>query len=126
NATDHPRNGACYEVEQLKVIAKDVDNDRGRVAGQNLFDSFRQESFEGKVYPWKLGQRLAQIGLRLFYLIPRQTGLEGDFELAVVSAPGILRLLGPSNSRRAGPGHARRRRCFREPFWQAGSCRVPA
>jgi enolase-like protein len=82
----------------IQVIAKDVDNDRGRVAGQNLFDSLRQERFEDKVYPWKLDQRCAQSRLRLFNLIPRQAGLEGNFELAVVRTPGILRLLGSSDT----------------------------
>ena len=98
NATDHPRNVACYEVEQVKVIAKDVDNDRGRVARQDLFDALRKERFEDKVYPWKWDQSPAQFGLRMFRLIPRQTCFEGDFELAVVRAPGILRLFRPSDT----------------------------
>src|SRR5262245_58757924 len=89
NATDRPRNVACHEVEPVKVIAKDVDNDRCRVPGQDLFDSLRKERFEDKADPWELDQRSAQFGLRLFDLIPRQTGLEGDFELAVMRAPAI-------------------------------------
>ena len=94
------RDVARRVVEHVEIVAVEVDDDRGGVARQRFLDALGQERLQREVDAGKAGEHLAHLGLRLVGFRARQIALQVDLELAVVRAPGVVRLLGAPDALR--------------------------
>ena len=87
-------------IEEIEVVAEDVDDDGRGVARERLLDALGQKSHDCGVHADEARECPADIRLRLFGVVSRQPRLQVDFELAVVRAPGVLGLLRPPRALR--------------------------
>ncbi len=81
-------------IEQVEVVAEHVDHNRGGIARERLLDALGQKSHDRGVHADEPRKGSADIRLRLFGLVSRQSRLQINFELTVVRAPGVFGLLG--------------------------------
>ena len=95
-----PGNLLRLAIEQVEVVAEDVDRKRGRVAREGFLDTLSEKSHDSGVHADETRERSADIRLRLFGVVSRQTRIQIHFELAVVRTPAILGFLRSSHTLR--------------------------
>ena len=80
-------------VEEVEIIAEDVDHHRRGVARERLFDALGKKRHDRGVHADEAGEGSADVRLGGCGLVPREARLQSDLELAVMGAPGVFRLL---------------------------------
>ena len=98
--TERPGNVLRLAIEDIEVVAEDVDHDRGVISRKRLLDAFGQKSHDRGVHADEARKRLADIGLGRLGVVSRQPRLQVHFEFAVVRTPGVFGLLGPPRALR--------------------------
>ena len=96
-------------VELVEVVAEDVDHHLRVFAGERLADAIAEKGQHLALDARKIGEHLAQRGLRFHLLRGRGAGLQLDVKFALVRPPRVLARL------RRGRPAARRWRCARSP-----------
>jgi hypothetical protein len=101
---EHTGNVPCFLVEDIEIVAEQVDGDRSRIARQCLLDALGEERLDREVHPKETRERLADLGLGFFRFLAAQR-FQIHLEFAVMGAPRIVSLLRPSHALGDGPDH---------------------
>ena len=84
-----------FLVQQVEVVAEDVDDELGRGAGDGLLHAFGQERHDFEGQTGEFGQRGADFRLRHLRLLTLKR-LQVHVQFAVVRAEGVLAVFRPT------------------------------
>ncbi len=89
-------------VENIEIVAENVDDHGRRIPGYGLFHSLGEKRFHRKIHARKTNKDVPNIGGdKLRFIAPKR--LQIDLEFAVMRAPGILGCFRPADALRDQP-----------------------